>query len=79
MPTSLILMKWDERLGVSILAQHPEAIEVTNKTLMQIYSTHEYSGEAGLISENVSPLSWNNDIESRCLSQNGGTADSGLS
>jgi hypothetical protein len=56
MPTGLILMKWDERLGVSILAQHPEAIEVTSKTLMQIYSTHEYSGESGLISLNVGAM-----------------------
>lgn len=56
MPTGLILMKWDERLGVSILAQHPEALDVTNKTLMQIYSTHEYSGESGLISLNVGPM-----------------------
>ena len=56
MPTGLILMKWDERLGVSILAQHPEAIEVSSKTLMQIYSTHEYSGEAGLISLNVGAM-----------------------
>jgi hypothetical protein len=56
MPTGLMLMKWDERLGVSILAKHPESIEIANKTLMQIYSTHEYSGESGLISLNVGPM-----------------------
>jgi hypothetical protein len=56
MPTGLILMKWDERLGVSILAQHPQAIEVNQKILMQIYSTHEYSGESGLISLNVGAM-----------------------
>jgi hypothetical protein len=56
MPTGLILMKWDERLGVSILAQHPEAIDISNKTLMQIYSTHEYSAESGLISLNVGAM-----------------------
>ncbi|MBN2157644.1 MAG: hypothetical protein JW776_16475 [Candidatus Lokiarchaeota archaeon] len=56
MPTGLVLMKWDERLGVSILAKYPESIDVTNKTLMQIYSTHEYSGESGLISLNVGSM-----------------------
>jgi len=56
MPTGIVLMKWDERLGVSILAQHPESIEITNKILMQIYSTHEYSRESGLVSLNVGAM-----------------------
>jgi len=48
-PIGLVLMKWDERIGTEILAKHPEETIVSEKTLMQIYSTHEYSGEKGII------------------------------
>ena len=49
-------MKWDERVGTEILAKHPEEIVITDKTLMQVYSTHEYSGELGIISLMVGSL-----------------------
>ena len=49
-------MKWDERVGTEILAKHPEEIVITDKTLMQVYSTHEYSGELGMISLMVGSL-----------------------
>ena len=49
-------MKWDERVGTEILAKYPEEINVTNKTLIQVYSTHEYSGESGMVSLMVGPL-----------------------
>ena len=42
-------MKWDERIGTEILAKYPEETIISEKTLMQIYSTHEYSGEKGVI------------------------------
>jgi hypothetical protein len=48
-PIGLIIMKWDERIGTEILAKYPEETTVSEKTLMQIYSTHEYSGEKGII------------------------------
>ncbi len=48
-PIGLVLMKWDERIGTNILAKYPEETEISDKTLMQIYSTHEYSGEKGVI------------------------------
>jgi len=48
-PIGLVLMKWDERIGTEILAKYPEETTVSEKTLMQIYSTHEYSGEKGII------------------------------
>ena len=48
-PIGLVLMKWDERIGTNILAKYPEETEINDKTLMQIYSTHEYSGEKGVI------------------------------
>ncbi len=56
MPVGLVVMRWDERVGTEILAKHPEEINVTDKTLMQVYSTHEYSGESGMISLMVGAL-----------------------
>lgn len=56
MPVGLVVMKWDERIGTEILAKYPEEINVTDKTLMQVYSTHEYSGESGMISLMVGSL-----------------------
>ncbi|MEJ2276431.1 MAG: hypothetical protein P8Y70_01590 [Candidatus Lokiarchaeota archaeon] len=56
MPVGLVVMRWDERVGTEILAKYPEEINITDKTLMQVYSTHEYSGEAGMISLMVGSL-----------------------
>ena len=49
MPHGILLMKWDLRAGVSTLAHYPTDIEVSMKTLMQVYSTHEFNKEAGTI------------------------------
>ena len=49
-------MRWDERVGTEILAKYPEEISITDKTLMQVYSTHEYSGESGMISLMIGSL-----------------------
>jgi len=46
----LVVMKWDERVGADLIAKYPEEIEIPNESLMQLYSTHEYSGEAGMVS-----------------------------
>ena len=56
MPVGLVVMKWDDRVGTEIVAKYPEEIVVTDKTLMQVYSTHEYSGESGMISLMVGSL-----------------------
>ena len=56
MPVGLVVMKWNERVGTEILAKYPEEIIITDKTLMQVYSTHEYSGESGMISLMVGSL-----------------------
>ena len=47
MPVGLVIMRWDERVGTETLAKYPEEVTITDKTLMQVYSTHEYTGEAG--------------------------------
>ncbi|MFX1384750.1 MAG: hypothetical protein ACFFBP_20175 [Promethearchaeota archaeon] len=56
MPVGLVVMKWDERVGTEIAVKYPEEINITDKTLMQVYSTHEYSGESGMISLMVGSL-----------------------
>jgi len=48
-PLGLLLMKWDERIGTELLVNYPEDLDVSEKTLMQIYATHEYTGEKGVI------------------------------
>ncbi|MFW9824160.1 MAG: hypothetical protein ACFFE4_14545 [Candidatus Thorarchaeota archaeon] len=48
-PLGLILMKWDERIGTEVIVNYPAEINISEKTLMQIYSTHEYSGEKGVV------------------------------
>jgi hypothetical protein len=53
MAIGLVIMRWDERTGAEIVAKYPEEIELQDKTMMQIYSTHEYTGEAGMISMTV--------------------------
>ncbi|MFX0020721.1 MAG: hypothetical protein ACFE9S_00225 [Candidatus Hermodarchaeota archaeon] len=60
-PLGILFMKWDEKIGTEILAKYPEAINITPKSLMQVYSTHEYSGEKGvitLITESLNILSY---------------------
>ncbi|MFX1488462.1 MAG: hypothetical protein ACFFBI_04900, partial [Promethearchaeota archaeon] len=48
-PLGLVLMKWDMKIGTEILGKYPKDTALSEKTLMQIYSTHEYSGEKGVI------------------------------
>ncbi|MFX1420468.1 MAG: hypothetical protein ACFE9N_16305, partial [Promethearchaeota archaeon] len=48
-PLGLLFMKWDEKIGTEILVKYPEDIKISSKSLMQVYSTHEYSGEKGVI------------------------------
>ena len=56
MPIGLVIMKWDPRIGTKIETQYPAEIKISDSTLMQIYSTHEYTGEAGMISLMAGPL-----------------------
>ena len=56
MPIGLILLKWDDRIGAKILSSFPEEIKLNDKTLLQVASTHEYSGDTGMVSLLVGPL-----------------------
>ena len=55
-PLGLLLMRWDERIGTELLVKYPEDLNVTEKTLMQLYATHEYSGEQGVINLTFGPV-----------------------
>jgi hypothetical protein len=55
-PKGLILMRWNERAGTEILAEYPTDLDISKKTLMQIYGTHEYTGESGVVNLMVGAL-----------------------
>ncbi len=50
MPIGIIFMKWNELAGNEVLAKYPDDIDINNRTLMQVFNTHEYIGERGMIS-----------------------------
>jgi hypothetical protein len=50
MAKGMFIMQWSERAGMDIVAECPATVDLPMKTLMQIYSTHEYSGQLGMIS-----------------------------
>jgi hypothetical protein len=56
MPVGLIIMNWDERVGANVKAQYPPEIVIQPATLMQVYSQHEYAGDAGMVSFITGPL-----------------------
>src|SRR6056297_3028417 len=56
MPNGIVIMHWDERIGAEIIASHPKGTRIEERTLMQVYAQHEYSGEAGFISLSVGTL-----------------------
>ena len=50
MPSGIVIMHWDERMGVEVIGAYPQEAIIQEKTLMQLYSQHEFTGEAGLVS-----------------------------
>ncbi len=50
MPEGLVVVKWDGETGAEIIAEYPKEINVTDKIIMQVISSHEYIGEAGILS-----------------------------
>jgi len=50
MPHGLIVMVWNERYGVEIVAKYPldTTSRITEKTLIQIYNMHQFSRESGI-------------------------------
>ncbi len=56
MPVGMLVMRWNERVGAELMAKYPDEVQVSDKTLMQVYSTHEYTGEAGMVSVMIGAL-----------------------
>ncbi len=52
----MLVMRWNERVGAELVAKYPDEVQITDKTLMQVYSTHEYTGEAGMVSVMIGAL-----------------------
>jgi hypothetical protein len=50
MPSGIVIMHWDERMGVEVIGAYPQEAIIQEKTLMQLYSQHEFTSEAGLVS-----------------------------
>lgn len=61
MPNGIAIMNWNDRSGAEILASYPKAFDADPSLYLQIFSQHEYAGEAGfvvLMSETVNLASY---------------------
>ena len=56
MPLGMIVMHWDDRMGADIIARYPPESSIEDKTLMQLYSQHEYSGDSGIVTMTSGPI-----------------------
>ncbi|UYP44324.1 hypothetical protein NEF87_000609 [Candidatus Lokiarchaeum ossiferum] len=50
MPLGIEIMHWDERLGAEVYCTYPDTLDIQEKTLMQLYSQHEFTGDSGMVS-----------------------------
>ena len=51
MPDGLIVMKYDDRIGIDIKAKYPKGkTKASDKTLMHMFTLHEFSKEPGIAS-----------------------------
>jgi hypothetical protein len=46
----ILIWRWNKQIGTETLQRYPADLRFTDRTVMNIYSTHEYSGEAGMVS-----------------------------
>lgn len=57
MPEGLIVLKFDNRSGISIKAKFPEEdLKITDGTIMNIFSLHEFSKQPGTVSLTVGDI-----------------------
>lgn len=57
MPKGLIVMKYNDRSGIDIKASFPqEELDIKSGTLMNIFSLHEFSKQAGIASLTVGDI-----------------------
>jgi hypothetical protein len=58
MVEAMLLMKWDERAGAEKWAAVPESADIDMKTLMQLYTVHQYSAKRGFVSLNQNQVNY---------------------
>jgi hypothetical protein len=56
MPIGLIVWTWDERSGPDIIDRYPKDVQLTGKTMIQLYTQHLYSQTADTISLFISSI-----------------------
>jgi len=40
MPKSIVLIKWDDKMGTSLIGSYPQSFKTSSRLLMNIYSAH---------------------------------------
>jgi hypothetical protein len=61
MPYGIVVMRWDDRMGAEVIAQHPSDFKYTTADLIRVYDIHENIREAGITyfnNENVNIISY---------------------
>jgi hypothetical protein len=56
MPVGLIVFSWNKRIGAEIFAKFPDDFQVSNDTLMRIFSTHTFEESGGFLSMIIGAL-----------------------
>lgn len=56
MPVGLLVVGWNESLGIEIHVKYPELMVVSEELLMQVYNMHTYTRESGMVSVMIGPL-----------------------
>ena len=56
MPIGIILWRWDYRSGAEELGKYPKGLDVSDKTMMQLYSQHLYGAQSDIVSMYVGAL-----------------------
>lgn len=54
----IVFIRWDERSGAESLCSIPASSVLDSKTLMQLYSVHQYSGKQGFTSLNQKDITY---------------------
>ncbi|MHA1264270.1 MAG: hypothetical protein ACTSRS_03465 [Candidatus Helarchaeota archaeon] len=56
MPIGLIIFSWNKRIGAEIFTKYPDDFQVSNDTLMRIFSTHAFEEGGGFLSMIIGAL-----------------------
>ena len=56
MPLGLIVFSWNKRIGAEVLIKYPDDFQISNDTLMRIFSTHAFEEAGGFLSMIIGAL-----------------------